>query len=479
MILENLYVHLPVDLQNILLSAYGFRIMTRRYRGGYLRLEKEVFDREWWSCEQVNCLVCRRLQSIVRHAIQTSPYYQSLFAQHHIEPDDIRGPEDLLRLPILEKSTVQARLDDFKSSLLHRMNCTRAHTSGTTGAGIVFPVTLEAEREQWAVWWRYRARFGIDRRTWCAHFYGKSIVPLDQSRPPFWRVNYPGRQVFFSGYHMTSGYLPYYVEELNRRRPEWIQGYPSLLALLATYLIDRGVRLDFRPRVVTIGAESLLAHQKRVIEEAFRATCRQHYGLTEALVNISECPEGNLHVDEDYGHIEFLPIGDGAYKIIGTGYTNYAFPLIRYDTGDVAELEDPDRRCPCGRMGRLVKSIDGRIEDYLLTPDGRRIGRLDHIFKDMIHIRECQIIQDDLARVVFRVAKGEGYTEADEQMLLDEARKRIGNLIHVDIKYVDAIERTRRGKIRLVVSNLGEGRLDPRSQAMSLPLANEPERSTE
>ena len=64
--------------------------------------------------------------------------------------------------------------------------------------------------------------------------------------------------------------------------------------------------------------------------------------------------------DEDYAHIEFLPMEGTSYRIIGTNYTNTAFPLIRYDAGDLVELEDPEKRCLCGRIGRLVRSIDGR-----------------------------------------------------------------------------------------------------------------------
>jgi len=372
----------------------------------------------------------------------------------HIDPQDIRGPDDLTALPILDKQTVQQNLADFHSELKTQMRYSTMHTSGTTGAGLVFPMTLEAEQEQWAVWWRYRARFGLDRNTWYAHFHGKSIVPYERSKPPFWRINQPGRQILFSAYHMSKHNLRYYVDELNRRQPPWIQGYPSLLGLLASFMLDMGCELNYRPKMITVGSENLLPQQKQIIEKAFAAPCRQHYGMAEGVANISECPEGNLHVDEDYAHIEFLPGDSDSHRIIGTSYSNYAFPLLRYDTGDVAELEDPDKRCPCGRMGRLVRSIDGRKEDYVITPDGRRIGRLDHMFKDMVNIKECQIFQECVERVVFRVVCGREYTKKDEKKLLREARTRLGSQIVIDIDYVEAIERTSQGKLRFVVSRI-------------------------
>ncbi|MHC1743886.1 MAG: phenylacetate--CoA ligase family protein [Syntrophobacteraceae bacterium] len=457
----HLYLRLPGPLQSALMNAYGYRLKKRRYGGDYERLEREVFERERYGREELHRLSCRRVQSIVRHAVDTVPYYRQLFAELAINPEEIRSPEDLRQLPVLDKSTVQARLADFESDLRHRMRCSTVHTSGTSGTGLVFPMTLEAEREQWAIWWRYRARFGISRETWYAHFYGRFVVPMERAMPPFWSVNHPGRQIFFSGYHLNEAFLPHYVDELNRRKPAWIQGYPSLLAVLASHLVDRSLRLDFSPRVVTTGAETLLAHQKALIEEAFGAPCRQHYGMVEAVGNISECPEGSLHVDEDFGHLEFLPLGDedGACRIIGTGFANEACPLIRYDTGDVAVPADPDERCPCGRPGRLVRSIDGRIEDYVVTPDGRRIGRLDHIFKGMTAIKECQIVQERQDSVLLKVVRRNGYGEEHERLLLKEAQSRLGSL-RIDLAYVDAIERTSRAKLRLVVSKLPEGKLD-------------------
>jgi phenylacetate-CoA ligase len=108
----------------------------------------------------------------------------------------------------------------------------------------------------------------------------------------------------------------------------------------------------------------------------------------------------------------------------------------------------------------LVKSIDGRKEDYILTPDGRLIGRLDHIFKDMLNIKECQIFQENVDRVTFRIVRGKEYTEKDKKILLHEARERLGNQIKIDIDYVDAIERTTPGKLRFVMSKIPSAQID-------------------
>ncbi len=79
-------------------------------------------------------------------------------------------------------------------------------------------------------------------------------------------------------------------------------------------------------------------------------------------------------------------------EVIATGFANRAMPLFRYRTGDVATLRK-HAGCSCGRSRPIIEELDGRIEDYVVTPDGRRIGRMDHVFKDALLVKEAQILQ--------------------------------------------------------------------------------------
>lgn len=452
MLNDRLYQHAPIFMQNLLCSGYGYLLNRKRYNSAYRALERLVFRRDHLSPEALQDLQCQRVQAIVKHASQHIPYYREQFCRYAIDPAQIQNPDDLSRLPVLDKETLRDHSRLFVADNLSDMSYSTIKTSGTTGTSLIFPMTQQAEQEQWAIWWRYRARFGIDHQTFYAHFYGKSIVPFEQKCPPFWRLNSAGRQLFFSAYHMTEKNMRSYVDALNRYQPPWIQGYPSLLSLLADYMLANQLQLDYQPAVITIGSESLLAHQQQKIEQAFGASCRQHYGMTEAVANISECEYGKLHIDEDFGHIEFVPNRQGSADLLCTGYSNQAFVLLRYHVGDSASLTA--EACACGRAGRIVAAIDGRIEDYVVTPDGRQIGRLDHIFKDMQCVRESQIVQESPARVRFNIVKAASYDQLAEQRLLQEARKRLGNELQIEFSYLPSIPRSATGKLRFVVSHL-------------------------
>ncbi len=447
---EHAYDVLPVWLQNLACSLEGWRIKRRRYGSGYSDLERVVRS-QWCSASSENLRNARLKEHLISAA--QSPFWAHRFRQYSVDPAGGDPWKELEKLPILMKGEAQEYASNIHNPMVTSPTVV-CHTSGTTGAGLVFRETLTAERERWAVWWRYRQSHGIHRDMWCGYFGGRSIVPISQSVPPFWRVNTPGRQILFSGYHLSPASAEAYLDALDEYMPPWLHGYPSLLALIAGYLLERGRPLRRPPSIVTTGAENLLQPQRIMMERAFGCPVRQHYGQSESVANISECENGHLHVDEDFSGVEFLPV-DGssdAYRVIGTNWTNPAFPLFRYDTGDVARMSP--RSVSCRAPGRIVDAIDGRQEDYVLLPSGVRLGRLDHIFKDMVDIRESQIYQPNINTVVLRVVKRDGYNSHSERKLLEECKKRMGEVLDVHIEYVSKLPRSRTGKLRFVVSDL-------------------------
>lgn len=451
---ESVYLKLPIPLQNLACSVEGFRIQRSRFGGDFSQILGECESRSFLSSDEVSELRNRRLSRFVRHAYETTVFYKKQFDDLGVHPEDIRDLQDLACLPILTKEVVQENLSDLISSAVPSSRQVWVHTSGTTGGGLRFPVTLQAQQEQWAIWWRYRKWHGVSPDALCGYFGGRSVVPLSQKEPPFWRFNVPGRQILFSGYHMNHENLESYIALLNRKKPEWLHGYPSLLALVAGHILETGSRLSYPLKWVTIGAESLLPHQVKLMEEAFGIRPIQHYGMAEGTANISECSHGFLHVDEDFAGVEFVsnPFGDG-YKVIGTNFTNPSFPLLRYDTQDLVDLEGGSR-CSCGRPGRIVKAVDGRKEDYVILKDGTRVGRMDHIFKDMINIKEAQIIQKEIGKLNINIVPRSAFSDADEVILRNEVIKRVGSETEIHIQKTRSLRRSRSGKLRFVLNEI-------------------------
>lgn len=446
---EALYAKLPIALQNWAVTLEGARLRWRRFNAEFHALLAQYQQRSYWTPDRVGAWRDQRLQQFVRHAAATVPYYRHLFRRLGIDAAQVRSLEDLEHLPVLTKRDVQADPDRFVPEALSEP-ATVCHTSGSTGAGLRLPSTWRAQREQSAVWWRYYSWHGLAFDTPCLYLGGRSVVPVQQQCAPFWRYNRAGRQLLFSAYHLNVRNAVAYLEEIRRSGADWLHGYPSMVALLANYAMQHGERIPLRR--VTLGSENVLSHQARAIRNAFGVSPCDHYGMTEAVANISQCPDGRLHVDEDFAAVEFLPDGTGWHRIVGTNFTNPAFPLLRYDTGDLAMLTGAD--CKCGRPGRVVDGIDGRQEDYVVTRTGARLGRLDHIFKDFTNVHETQIRQQEPGRMTLCVVRGPRYGQDDEQRLRLETGKRVGGQVEFEIEYVEKLPRTAGNKLRFVVSGV-------------------------
>ena len=223
------------------------------------------------------------------------------------------------------------------------------------------------------------------------------IVPFAQTEPPFWRTNLYAHQTLFSLFHMTPANLRAYADGIHASNARYVEGYPSAIHLVARALLEEGRPLP-RGKLAAVftSSETLLAFQRATIEEAFQAPVRDRYGVSELGVSMTECAEGRLHVDMEFCIVEVEPIEETADSVTGplliTGLSNPATPLLRYRIGDVGTRSK--HPCPCGRAGDVFLEVDGRLEDYVLTPDGRWIGRLDHVFKEQVDVAEAQILQE-------------------------------------------------------------------------------------
>ncbi len=453
------YERLPVALQNLVCSAYGFREARTRFNKEFHDRLRALEESEWWSASDIASYQDERLRDLVQHAYTTIPYYRDRMRALGLTADDIRGRADLHKLPILSKEDVRANYARMVSTTAQRGDLVLRHTSGTTGKALHFYYARSAIAQQWAVWWRHRRRFGVGLDALHANFTGKRVVPIQQNRPPYWRWNRPMRQALLNMQHLTPAKIRDVVAFLDSKDFVYYNGYPSVIHAMAASALEAGLTLTRPPRFVFTGAENMLDYQRRDIAALTGATLTDQYGFSEGCGNASHCESLAYHEDFEFGILECVdarPTGDGraAGRIVCTGFASANAPLIRYEVGDVGIWEDPNRRCTCGRHSAILTSIDGRRDDFIVTPEGARIMRFDYLFKDTHHIREAQIVQRDPGTVILRIVRREGYSSRDEALLREEVRHWISPTIGVSFEYTNEIPRPANGKFRAVVSEL-------------------------
>lgn len=445
--LQKVYDNSPVFVQNLMCSVQGWNICHRRYnKDFYAELKRYESSYYKQAHELVKMLDAAKDMEVYK------PYLTNV-DWHVLKENPKEVYYVMARFPIIGKVQVKDNIEGFTNPVFQGEKIIM-QTSGTTGGGLIFPYSVEMENRQWAIWWRYRRALGITQETWCGWFGGKTIVPHSVKKAPHWRVNKPGKQVMFSSYHLTKETAHLYHDEIKNRKLTWLHGYPSHVARLAAYMIDAGLEPLADVKFVTTGAENVLGNQVTIMQKAFpNAIVRQHYGLNECVANISQNKLGDWKVDDDFCYVEFVPVSNdntNICRIIGTGFSNLAFPLIRYDTGDLATIE----RKADGRI--RVISIDGRSSNVLKGPDGFEINeaRLSIVLHDFNNIVEAQFVQHSLTDIDLMIVRNTKYGEQDEKLLRANITECFDKRMNIIIKYVEEVEKTKSGKFKLVVSTI-------------------------
>lgn len=456
--IERSYYGSPVWLQNLAVTAFGYSLRRQRSGAEANACLRQLQESQWWPAATMQAYVDAQLRETLAHAFRHVPYYRRLAAHARLQPTDVRSVADLCQLPLLEKEQVRHAPNDFvcdRDVLGQRVF--RLSTSGTTGTPLTITCDPASRRRHYAFWSRLRSWFGIGPSDLRATFFGRIICSPQQQQPPFWRYDYFQRNYLFSSYHLSNQHLGSYADALRRLQPPEIIGYPSSIFALARYLVEKDIT-DIRPRVIFTTAETLLAYQREAIERAFGAPVVDQYGCTEMAFYVSQCEHGSYHVHPEHGIVEVVgpdgaPVPPGTVgEAVCTGLVNRAMPLIRYRLGDRIALKNGG--CSCGRSFPLLAEIAGRMDDVLMTPSGRPLGRLDPVFKPLKGIRATQIIQSSLDRLLVRIVVDNTFSNRDLESLRYELAKRAGDEMTIEFDFVSEIPKDPNGKLRAVVSKV-------------------------
>jgi phenylacetate-CoA ligase len=450
--LATLYSGAPIWLQNVAVTAYGVHLRRLRYGGIHGDVLRALTESQWAPAAYHRERQLKALNDLLRLAAARVPFY----ADRRL-PTDIGSPEALAELPVLRKAEVQRAGTRLVDRTVPERRTVRVYTGGTTGTALTIHADRSALRRNYAFFARLRAWAGIPPGARTATFAGRTVVPVGQRGAPFWRLNMAARTLLCSSYHLASDSVDAYLDRLAVFRPALIDSYPSSLEPLARRMLDAG-RTDIRPAAIITSSETLVPAVRQALTEAFGCPVFDHYGAAEMAALITQCERGTYHVNPEFGIVEILrENGERAApgelgEIVATGFVNPVMPLLRYGTGDLATWGEAP--CDCGRAFPVVTELCGRLDDVVVTPEGRRVGRLDPIFKGLRSLHETRLVQDAPDHLRVEVVPLGAMLEQDRRLLLDELRARLGPSMRIDIVPVAAIPRAASGKLRTVVNEL-------------------------
>lgn len=328
--------------------------------------QKEI---ETMPVEDIKALQSERLVKQVRHVYENVEYYRNLMDQKGVKPEDIKGIEDLHKLPFITK-------DDLREAYPYGMlavpvkDCVRIHsTSGTTGKRVVAFYT-QHDVDLWEdCCARAIVATGADENDVCQVCYGYGL--------------FTGGAGLHGGSHkvgcltlpMSSGNTERQIQFMRDLNATILCCTPSYAAYISESLKDAGItKDDINLKYGIFGAEPWTEEMRRDIENSLGIKAFDIYGLTETSGPgvAFECQaQHGMHINEDHFIAEIIDPDTGEVlpegskgELVFTAITKQAFPLLRYRTKDICILTR--EKCECGRTFIKMTKPMGRSDDMMI-----------------------------------------------------------------------------------------------------------------
>ena len=382
--------------------------------------------------EELRKLQDERLKAQVKHVYESVPHYRQLMDEKGVKPEDIRGVDDLWKLPFTSKADLRECYPDGMLAI-PKSGCVRIHsTSGTTGKRVI----------------AYYNQHDIDLWEDCC---ARAIVAAGGSAEDVCQVCY-GYGLFTGGFGlhggsqkvgcltlpMSSGNTARQIQFMQDLGATILCCTPSYAAYIGETVKEMGIKPeDLKLKAGIFGAEAWSDEMRADIEKSLGLKAYNIYGLTELSgPGVSfECEQQDgMHINEDHFIAEIIDPETGAVlpdgtqgELVFTAITRQAFPVIRYRTRDICVLHRG--KCSCGRT--FVKM-------------GRPMGRTD----DMLIIRGVNVFPSQIESVLL----ANGYSP-NYQIVVDRVRNTDTFDVYVEMnpeQFSDAVRKITQNERALV-----------------------------
>lgn len=428
------------EIQKRMLINLAYYYLVRKY---YFLSEKNVMKKQSKALK-------RKLRSAVKHC----KYYFSVIENSAVKEISIE------HFPIIDKEIITNNFEDFISDNIEMYYSYDRYTGGSTGEPFHFIGNGGYE-------------YGFDLKRWKIYGYkkGDRILALDGTKVSeekiekgiYWE-KVCDDDIPFGSYALSSLYLrddnaKKYCEYIIDFKPAFFWGYPSFIYLLACYAEKLEIDMNINIKGIVLTSETAYSYQIEKIKKIFNTSVYLQYGHTESCVNAYTYDETyRYRVEPLYGYVEVLdasgnPVTEGEVgEVVVTSLHNYAMPLVRYRTGDLAEYGGKDERYI------YLNKVMGRTQDIIYDNEGNKILLTALIFGQhfvaMGHIQKWQVEQWEKGKVILHIVKGDGYSEKHEKEL-ESLFYSLGHVL-VTFDYIDDIMLTKRGKTKFLVQHIKE-----------------------
>lgn len=452
-------MHNEKDLYSGIARHVVAPLWAKKERSPYLRHLGWLDKSQYRSIEEVRADQLSRLKKLLEHACKNTAFYADRMKAAGISPASINSLEDLALLPLLTKDDIRANKERMAARNFPVETLFPKKTSGSTGVSLEFYVDEESLQ------WKRACAIRTDK--WTGWNIGEKVGAIWGN--PEYKKSWKGRvrnfllerYTYLDTLKMDEASMLDFHAGIKKARPTLLFGHAHSIYLFAKFLELKGLA-DIRPKGIISTAMVLHDFERKLIESVFGCKVTNRYGCEEVSLIACECREHKgLHMNMDTLIVEMVK-ADGQPASVGepgvivvTDLTNYGMPFIRYKVGDVGVPSS--RVCPCGCNYPLIESLEGRSADYVITPEGDFISGISLTENFAMHlkgVKQIQIVQERPDYIVFRLVKGEDFTQGTLDQLHRLVLERFGPAMTYSLEFPESIQQEKSGKYRFCISKL-------------------------
>lgn len=434
-IVKNIYELIPKKIKYLLSPAF-VRIVANNSIFKQTYTELDAFERS--TKEEQNSKQFKLLKETLIYSYNHVTYYKELFDKVKFNPNAMKRVEELEKIPFLTKNIAIEEEERLYSK--ENINYFESFTGGSSGRALKVVLDKDSIYKERAFTAHYLAKYGYDiKKSRTLAFWGHN-KDTDYYYSPL------KNEIVISPFRLfDESYFESVWKAVENFSPEFVSGYPSAIYLFAQLMERNNKCKEFK--LVDFYAENYTEDMKKYIEKVMKCKVVSNYGHTERAVFAEEYDKGYLF-NNLYGYTEFVPTeNEGEYQVVCTGFITRKMPLIRYVTDDIVRFNEDGYAYIQGHKFSevtLTSKTGGKVFKGALTI------HLD-IFKK---VKQYQFVQYEPGKVFLDLVLIEELTENDKNKVISYLTRRCENQLDIDIRIVDTIELTRRGKYNWAVNKI-------------------------
>jgi phenylacetate-CoA ligase len=399
---------------------------------------------KWRSIIDSTNIIQRDPLKTVKYGISNFQFYKDFY--YGLDTENFEN------LPLLTKDRIQKSLGEFDKNNSSKFYVT---TGGVTGKPGKFYQSNNIWFKELAFVYNYFEGFGYNPTKIKASFRGGDFSDLKKNR--YWLYNPNYNEFHFSPFHLNQKTVECYVSKLNKLKPKYFHGYPSVFITLAKLMVKQNLKLDYTPSTIFLISEGFTERDIDFLRVFFKCEVSSFYGHSERLVFAPADKELKSYTPNlVYGYFELIDKNGNVIRennidgeIVGTSYDNLAMPLIRYRTGDYTSYIDFKTKtfAPItGKWGQMsLVGLDN--EEITLTSLNLHSEELDNILK-------VQFVQKEKGKVTMFLIFQKNTKKNDLNLIEKLLTERVGSTVNFKAVECVKFKLNSRGKAPLIINTI-------------------------